>query len=88
MPAPPAREMAGSTDSLRRSLELAPDRAPALIGLGLTLNQQKRHAEAREILSRSLVLDPDNVDALAALAEAEAGLSELDAAEPGFDAAR
>ena len=74
-------EVAGSTDSLRRSLELAPDRAPALIGLGLILNQQKRHAEAREALTRSLVLDPENIDALAALAEAEVSLSQLEAAE-------
>lgn len=74
-------DMPGSIESLRRALDLEPGRASALIGLGLTLNHQKRHAEARDTLTRGLVLDPDNVDGLAALAEAEAGLSELDAAE-------
>lgn len=74
-------DMSGSTESLRRSLELEPDHALALIGLGLVLNQQKRHAEAKEALARGLVLDPDNADGLAALAEAEAGLSQLEAAE-------
>ncbi|MEM7352239.1 MAG: tetratricopeptide repeat protein [Acidobacteriota bacterium] len=74
-------DMAGSIESLQRSLDLEPDRAAALIGLGSVLNQQKRYVEAKETLNRSLVLDPDNVDGLAALAEAEAGLSRFEAAE-------
>ena len=74
-------DIPGSIEALRRALELEPNRASALIGLGLTLNHQKRHAEAREVLDRGLVLDPNNGDGLAALAEAEAGLSELESAE-------
>ncbi len=74
-------DMPGSIEALRRALELEPDRGSALIGLGLTLNHQKRHAEAKDTLVRGLLLDPDNADGLAALAEAEAGLSELEAAE-------
>lgn len=74
-------DMPGSIEALRRALELEPRRASAMIGLGLTLNHQKRHAEAKDVLGRGLVLDPENAIGLAALAEAEAGLSELPAAE-------
>ena len=44
-------------------------------------NNQKTYADAKRTLARSIELDADNVEALAALAEAEAGLGELAAAE-------
>jgi tetratricopeptide (TPR) repeat protein len=60
---------------------LSPSRGLVLTALGLALNKQKRFVEAREILEESLELEPENVEAVAALAEAEEGLGELDAAE-------
>ncbi len=74
-------ELADAIEAFEAALELDPKRALTLIGLGLALNQQKRHAEAKEVLVRSLGLAPDNIEALAALAESKAGLTELDAAE-------
>jgi tetratricopeptide (TPR) repeat protein len=52
-----------------------------LLALGLSLNNQKRYADARAALQRSLELEPDNVDALASLAEADEGLGDAQAAE-------
>lgn len=60
---------------------LSPSRALILTALGLALNKQKRFVEAKKILEESVELEPDDVEAVAALAEAEEGLGELDAAE-------
>lgn len=76
-----AGDHVAATESLRRARELEPDRPLTLIALGLALNTGKRYAEARPFLVRSLELAPDDVEALAALAEAEAGLGELQPAE-------
>jgi tetratricopeptide (TPR) repeat protein len=75
-----------SVEALRKSLELAPDEILTMIGLGISYNAQKKYAEAKEILVQSLELDPEKKEALAALAEAEEGLGELEAAE--YHAAR
>ena len=48
---------------------------------GLALNSRKQFAEAKAALARSLELAPDSPPAIAALAEAEASLGELEAAE-------
>lgn len=74
-------EMDRSVESLRRSLELEPDRVLSLIALGITYNAQKEYGAAREVLQRSLELAPQQTEALIALAEAEEGLGELEAAE-------
>ncbi len=74
-------DMTSAIEALQQSLEIEPERPLALIALGTTLNAQKRFAEAREVLRRSLRLDPANVEALAELSEAEEGLDELELAE-------
>lgn len=67
--------------ALERANALDADRPLTLIALGLACNNQKQYDRARTLLQRALVLDPDRVEALAALAEAEAGLGDLEAAE-------
>ncbi len=51
-----------------------------LLALGLVLNNRKHFADARTVLVDSLELQPDSSEAVAALAEAEAGLGDFDAA--------
>jgi tetratricopeptide (TPR) repeat protein len=70
-----------AVDSLKEADRLEPDRALTLLALGLALNNRKLYDEARPLLLRSLELDPENADAVAALAEAEEGLGDLAAAE-------
>jgi tetratricopeptide (TPR) repeat protein len=74
-------ETDGSVEALETALALAPERSLTLVALGMALNAQKRFEDAREVLSRSLDLDPDGAEALAALAEAEEGVGDLDAAQ-------
>jgi tetratricopeptide (TPR) repeat protein len=76
-----AGDVTGAVLSLQRAQAIEPDRPLTLVALGLALVSAKRHAEAKPLLLRSLDLEPDGVEALAALAEAEEGLGELAAAE-------
>jgi tetratricopeptide (TPR) repeat protein len=81
-----AGEMLGRAERLRAAVATAPgggspSRATILVALGIALNKQKRFAEARQALEKSLRLEPDNVEGLAAVAEAQEGLGELAAAE-------
>jgi tetratricopeptide (TPR) repeat protein len=76
-----AGDMLAAIDALRRANTLAPDQPLTLLALGLAYNNQKLFTDSRPILRRALDLDPDNVETLAALAEAEAGAGDLDAAE-------
>lgn len=76
-----AGDMAAAAAVLERAVELEPERALGWIALGLARNGQKRHADARDALLEAVRLGPGNVEALAALAEAEAGVGELEAAE-------
>jgi tetratricopeptide (TPR) repeat protein len=76
-----AGDIQSSIPALREADRLEPDRPLTLIALGLVLNTQRMYGEARACLVRALDLEPDNVDGMAALAEAEQGLGELDAAE-------
>ena len=76
-----AGDVQASTAPLREADRLEPNRPFTLIALGLVLNTQKHYGEAKPYLVRSLDLEPDNVEAVAALAEAEDGLGELEAAE-------
>jgi tetratricopeptide (TPR) repeat protein len=74
-------DMTGALESLELATERSPDRSLAWAALGLTLNHLKRYDEARDALDRSLSLTPDSSEALAALAEAQAGLGEKRTAE-------
>jgi tetratricopeptide (TPR) repeat protein len=73
-------DMPTAVEALTEAARLEPDRPLTLIALGLALNHRKLFAEAKSALGRGLELQPDNVDGIAALAEAEAGLGELEAA--------
>lgn len=73
-------DMPSAIDALREANRLEPDRAVTLLALGLSLNNQKLFADAKAALSRSLELQPDSNEAVAAIAEAEAGLGDLDGA--------
>ena len=76
-----AGDVQSATSPLREADQLEPDRPLTLTALGLVLNNLRMYSEARPYLVRSLDLDPDAVDTLAALAESEQGLGELEAAE-------
>jgi tetratricopeptide (TPR) repeat protein len=76
-----AGDMPAASDALVRAQALDADRPLTLIALGLVYTQQKRYDEAKAVLARSLELDPENTDARAALAEAEAGLDDIPSAE-------
>jgi tetratricopeptide (TPR) repeat protein len=73
-------DMPAAADALREADRLEPDRALTLLALGVTLSNRQQYAEAKPLLVRSLEIEPDNLDAVAALAEAEHGVGELDAA--------
>lgn len=74
-------DMPSAIESLQEAERLEPSKPLTLIGLGLAFNNRKLHAEARSALLRALELEPDNLEAIAALAEAHAGLGELEQAE-------
>jgi tetratricopeptide (TPR) repeat protein len=76
-----AGDMPAAVDALRAAERLEPGRALTLLALGIALNSQKLYAEAKTFLLRSVELEPENLDAVAAVAEAEEGLGELDAAD-------
>jgi tetratricopeptide (TPR) repeat protein len=67
--------------ALEEARKLEPNRALTLIALGLAFNGQKLYGEARPHLLRALEIESDNIEGLAALAESEQGLGELEAAE-------
>lgn len=73
-------DMPAAGDALVRADRLEPDRPLTLLALGLVLNSRKQYAEAKAVLIRSLEQQPESVEAVAALAEAEAGLGDFDAA--------
>ena len=74
-------DIQSSVAPLREADRLEPDRPSTLIALGLVLNTQRLYGDAKPYLLRALDLEPDNVDGVAALAESEEGLGELEAAE-------
>lgn len=76
-----AGDMLAAVEPLRQAERLEPGRVLTLVALGLALNGRKLYAEAKPYLLRGLELDPDNVEAVAALAEAEDGLGEIREAE-------
>lgn len=70
-----------AVESLESSLAIDPTRPLTLIALGFAYNAQKKYDLAREVLIQSLLLQPEEVEALAAMAEAEEGLGEIASAE-------
>jgi tetratricopeptide (TPR) repeat protein len=70
-----------AVESLQAADRIEPDRPLTLLALGLALTNRKLYAEARAVLVRSVEGDPDHPEALAALAESEEGLDDLDSAE-------
>jgi tetratricopeptide (TPR) repeat protein len=76
-----AGDMLAAVESLKKARELEPSHALTLVALGLALNSRKLYDEAQAVLLKSLELAPDDVEAVAALAEAEVGRGELPAAE-------
>jgi tetratricopeptide (TPR) repeat protein len=65
-----------SVDALRAAEALDPGNARVLAALGIALNTRKLHGEAQPVLARSIEIEPENVEAIAALAEAEEGLGD------------
>ena len=76
-----AGDMPAATDALRKANTLDPDRPLTLLALGLAYNHQKLYTDARALLRRALDLDPESLETLAALSEAEAGTGDLASAE-------
>ena len=76
-----AGDSVSAVDALRAAEAIDPNRPLTLIALGLALNDRKLFTEAKPVLVRALELQPENVEAIAALSEAEEGLDELDLAE-------
>jgi predicted Zn-dependent protease len=76
-----AGDIPAAVEALREAERLEPFRALTLVALGIALNNRDLFGDAKPILLRGLELEPDNVEALAAIAETEEGLDELDAAD-------
>ena len=74
-------DMPAAIESLQRADRLEPERSLTLMALGLAQNSRKQYSDAKRALLHALDLEPENIDALAALAEAEAGLGDLAPAE-------
>jgi tetratricopeptide (TPR) repeat protein len=73
-------DMPGAGDALSEADRLEPERAGTLLALGLVRNDRQQYSDAKWVLRRSVELQPESVEAVAALAEAEAGLGDVDAA--------
>jgi tetratricopeptide (TPR) repeat protein len=73
-------DMPGAVEALTEADRVEPERALTLLALGLALNNRKEYAEAKAVLRRSVDLQPESMEAIAALAEAEAGLGDFDEA--------
>jgi tetratricopeptide (TPR) repeat protein len=69
-----AGDMTAAAEALERAQAIEPDRPHTLVALGLAWNSRRRHQEAHAVLRRSLDFAPDNLEAIAALAEAEEGV--------------
>lgn len=76
-----AGDLVAAVEALQQAQRLEPDRELTLVALGLALNGRKLYVEAEPHLRRSLELQPGNIEAIAALAEAEEGIGNLQQAE-------
>ena len=80
-------ETLNAVGALRAAEQLDPNRPLTLLALGIAHNSLQQYGEAKPVLVRALELDPASADTQAALAEAEHGLGELDAATKHVDQA-
>lgn len=76
-----AGEMILSAESLQRADQLEPNKPLTLIAKGFVLNNRKMFEEAAVALNRALELEPESLEAMAAIAESEQGLGEAENAE-------
>jgi tetratricopeptide (TPR) repeat protein len=76
-----AGDAAAAVGSLEEANRLEPDRPATLLALGQALTARNQYVEATKVLTRVLSLAADNLEAVSALAEAQAGGGELQAAE-------
>jgi len=76
-----AGDLPAAVDALQEADRLEPTHTVTSIALAIALNNRKIFGDAKAALLPVLEREPDNVEALAALAEAEEGLGELDAAD-------
>jgi len=76
-----AGDLPAAVEPLKEAERLEPNEPPILVALGKALNDRKLYSEAKPLLLRALSFTPENVEAMAALAEAEEGLGELQQAE-------
>ena len=76
-----AGDMPAAVVSLEQANRLEPERPRTLLALALAMNSRKQYREAKGAALKSLELDPENIEAVAALAEAEAGAGEIGQAE-------
>jgi len=76
-----AGDLPAAVEALLEADRLDPAHGLTSIALGIAFNSRKMFGDAKPVLLRALEREPDNVEALAALAEAEEGLGELDAAD-------
>lgn len=75
-----AGDMPTAAEALHEAQRLDPADSHTGVALGIALVNRKMFEEAAAVLQRVLDREPDNVEALAAMAEAEEGLGKLDAA--------
>jgi tetratricopeptide (TPR) repeat protein len=73
-------DMAAADAALKEANRLEPEQPLTLLALGLVLNNRKLYADAKAALARSIELQPDSTEAIAALAEAEAGSGDVEGA--------
>jgi tetratricopeptide (TPR) repeat protein len=76
-----AGDMPEAVEALLQAERLDPAHNLTSIALGIALNNRKMFDDARPRLLRALDREPDNVEAMAAMAETEEGAGDLDAAE-------
>jgi tetratricopeptide (TPR) repeat protein len=76
-----AGDMPAAVEALQEAARLDPAHTQTSVALGIALNNRKMFGDAKPFLLGALGREPENVEALAALAESEEGLDELDSAE-------
>ncbi len=74
-------DITGAVEALERALALQPNRPLSLVALGIAFNEQKRFADAKQVLTAEAVTAMGGAEVEAALAETEEGLGNLDQAE-------
>lgn len=75
------RRMGEASEAFLKAVEIDPGYEPAFLPLALALAHESRFGEAKSYFERHLASHPDDLDALAGLAEAEERLGEVEMAE-------